>query len=56
MSYHNLYFIEPHEDETGEEEETAVESAENEEAEQGEYQLYYLHVYAAMEIPKHKFS
>lgn len=34
MSYHNVYLIEPHEEETAEEE-TAVEMEENETAEQG---------------------
>lgn len=37
MWYHNVYFIEPHEEEDAIEEETAVESAENETTEHGEY-------------------
>lgn len=37
MSNHNAYFIENREDENVEEEETAVETVENETAEQGGY-------------------
>lgn len=37
MSYHIVYFKESHEEEENVEEETAVESVENDTAEQGEY-------------------